>query len=180
MQLLKDRDPHGNVQVSMIETEKMLIEMVGETLAEMKVNGTYKGKFTAQAAFYGYEGRCAFPSNFDSDYCYTLGFSAFILMSKGLTGYISNVANLDKPADQWVAGGVPLTMMMNLEQRHGAMKPVIKKALVELEGAPFKAFAAARDSWKIDDHYTFPGAIQYYGPDEVCNQPTVTLTLEKK
>ncbi|OQY33395.1 MAG: diphosphate--fructose-6-phosphate 1-phosphotransferase [Spirochaetaceae bacterium 4572_59] len=179
MQLLMDRDPHGNVQVSRIETEKLLIEMVGEKLSQMKVEGNFNGKFNALAHFFGYEGRCAFPSNFDSDYCYTLGYSAFILMSHGLTGYISNVGDLQKPADQWVPGGCPLTMMMNMEQRHGSLKPVIKKALVELDGAPFKAFAAKRDEWAVKTAFTFPGAIQYYGPDEVCNQPTETLKYEK-
>ncbi|MDC7235175.1 MAG: diphosphate--fructose-6-phosphate 1-phosphotransferase [Spirochaetales bacterium] len=178
-QLLMDRDPHGNVQVSRIETEKLLIEMVGHKLEQMKVEGSFSGKFSALAHFFGYEGRCAFPSNFDSDYCYSLGYSAFILMSHGLTGYISNVADLQKPADQWVAGGCPLTMMMNMEQRHGSMKPVIKKALVELDGAPFKAFAAKRDEWAVETAFTFPGAIQYYGPAEVCDQPTETLKYEK-
>ncbi len=178
-QLLMDRDPHGNVQVSRIETEKLLIEMAAHKLAQMKVEGTFKGKFSALSHFFGYEGRCAFPSNFDADYCYTLGYSAFILMNHGLTGYISNVANLHKPAEEWVPGGCPLTMMMNMEQRHGTQKPVIKKALVELDGAPFKAFAAAREAWTVNTDYTFPGAIQYYGPDEVCNQPTETLKYEK-
>ena len=178
-QLIMDRDPHGNVQVSRIETEKLLIEMVEERLNEMKVKGEFNGKFSALAHFFGYEGRCAFPSNFDSDYCYTLGFSAFLLMTAGLTGYISNVAGLECPASEWKAGGCPLTMMMNMEQRHGSMKPVIKKALVELDGKPFKAFAEQRDVWAVETAFTFPGAIQYYGPDEVCNQPTKTLTLEK-
>lgn len=178
-QLLMDRDPHGNVQVSRIETEKLLIEMVDAKLKEMKAAGGFSGKFNALAHFFGYEGRCAFPSNFDADYCYSLGYSAFILMSHGLTGYISNVADLHKPAEQWVPGGCPLTMMMNMEQRHGAMKPVIKKALVELDGAPFKAFAAKRDEWAAATAFAFPGAIQYYGPDEVCNQPTETLKHEK-
>jgi len=178
-QLLMDRDPHGNVQVSLIETEKMIIEMVGKRLKELKAEGKYNGKFSTQAHFFGYEGRCAFPSNFDADYCYSLGYSAFILLAQGLTGYISNVADLHKPADQWVAGGVPLTMMMNMEQRHGHMKPVIKKALVELDGAPFKLFASQRDKWAVETAYTFPGAIQYYGPAEVCDQPTKTLLAEK-
>ncbi len=178
-QLIMDRDPHGNVQVSRIETEKLLIEMVEERLNEMKVKGEFNGKFSALAHFFGYEGRCAFPSNFDSDYCYTLGFSAFLLMTAGLTGYISNVAGLECPAGEWKAGGCPLTMMMNMEQRHGSMKPVIKKALVELDGKPFKAFAEQRDVWAVETAFTFPGAIQYYGPDEVCNQPTKTLSLEK-
>ena len=178
-QLLMDRDPHGNVQVSLIETEKMIIEMVGKRLAELKSAGKYDGKFSTQAHFFGYEGRCAFPSNFDSDYCYTLGYSAFILMAQGLTGYISNVSNLHLPASKWAAGGVPLTMMMNMEQRHGHMKPVIKKALVELDGAPFKEFASKRDVWAVETAFTFPGAIQYYGPDDVCNMPTKTLIAEK-
>ncbi|MCG8453765.1 MAG: diphosphate--fructose-6-phosphate 1-phosphotransferase [Spirochaetales bacterium] len=179
MQLLDDRDPHGNVQVSRIETEKLLIEVVGEKLDSLRRKGEYAGKFNALAHFFGYEGRCAFPSNFDADYCYGLGFSAFLLMSAGLTGYISNLANLHKSANQWVPGGVPLTMMMNMEQRHGEQKPVIRKALVELDGAPFKAFAAQRDKWAMETAYTFPGAIQYYGPSEVCDQPTETLKLEK-
>jgi len=178
-QLLMDRDPHGNVQVSLIETEKMIIEMVGKRLVELKTAGKYNGKFSTQAHFFGYEGRCAFPSNFDADYCYSLGYSAFILMAQGLTGYISNVANLHLSADKWVAGGVPLTMMMNMEQRHGHMKPVIKKALVELDGAPFKEFASKRDLWAVETAFTFPGAIQYYGPDDVCNMPTKTLIAEK-
>lgn len=179
MQLLDDRDPHGNVQVSRIETEKLLIEVVGEKLNKMRIKGEYNGSFSALAHFFGYEGRCAFPTNFDSDYCYGLGFSAFMLLSAGLTGYIANLANLQKPADQWVPGGVPLTMMMNMEQRHGERKPVIRKALVELDGAPFKAFASQRDKWAVETDYTFPGAIQYYGPADVCDQPTETLKLEK-
>jgi len=178
-QLLMDRDPHGNVQVSRIETEKLLITMVEEKLAEMKKNGSYKGKFSSQGHFFGYEGRCAFPSNFDADYCYSLGYSAFVLISQGLTGYISSVRSLEKSASEWVAGGVPLTMMMNMEKRHGSMKPVIRKALVELEGKPFKAFAKQRAEWAVKTAFTFPGAIQYYGPDSVCNQPTFTLKLEK-
>ena len=178
-QLLMDRDPHGNVQVSRIETEKLLIEMVDTKLNEMKAAGSFAGKFNALAHFFGYEGRCAFPSNFDADYCYSLGYSAFILMSHGLTGYISNVAELQKPAGEWVPGGCPLTMMMNMEQRHGSQKPVIRKALVELDGKPFKAFAANRDEWAVETAFTFPGAIQYYGPDSVCNQPTETLKHEK-
>ncbi|MDA3809477.1 MAG: diphosphate--fructose-6-phosphate 1-phosphotransferase [Spirochaetaceae bacterium] len=179
VQLLMDRDPHGNVQVSLIETEKMIIEMVGKRLATLKKEGKYTGKFSSQAHFFGYEGRCAFPSNFDADYCYSLGYSAFLLMAQGLTGYISNVANLQLPASEWVAGGVPLTMMMNMEQRHGHMKPVIKKALVELDGAPFKEFASKRDVWAVKTSFTYPGAIQYYGPDDVCNMPTKTLIAEK-
>jgi len=179
-QFLKDRDPHGNVQVSLIETEKLVSSMVETKLKDMKKAGTYKGKFNALHHFFGYEGRCAFPSNFDADYCYSLGFTAFVLVAGGLTGYLSSVRNLTAPAKDWVAGGVPLTMMMNMEQRHGSMKPVIRKALVELDGKPFKAFAKVRDEWAVKTCYTFPGAIQYYGPDEVCNQPTQTLLLERK
>jgi len=177
-QLLMDRDPHGNVQVSRIETEKLLIGMVEQRLAELKKAGTYTGKFSALAHFFGYEGRCAFPSNFDADYTYALGFTAFVLIASGLTGYLSSVKNLTAPADQWVAGGIPLTMMMNMEQRHGSKKPVIRKALVELEGKPFKTFAAKRAEWAVKTSFLFPGAIQYYGPSEVCDQPTKTLILE--
>ena len=178
-QLLMDRDPHGNVQVSRIETEKLLIEMVENRLNEMKSEGKFSGGFSAQNHFFGYEGRCAFPSNFDADYCYSLGYNAFLLISFGLTGYISSIRNLSKPAAEWRAGGVPLTMMMNMEQRHGKKKAVIKKALVDLDGKPFKAFAAKRDEWAITTSYLFPGAIQYYGPDEVSNIPTKTLILEQ-
>jgi len=178
-QLLMDRDPHGNVQVSRIETEKLLIEMVGHKLQEKKVAGTYTGSFNALAHFFGYEGRCAFPSNFDSDYCYALGFSAFLLITQNMTGYIANVSSLEKPASEWVAGGVPLTMMMNMERRHGSMKPVIKKALVELDGKPFQRFAANRKKWAENTAFTYPGAIQYYGPDSVCNMPSQTLLAEK-
>ncbi|MBN2510334.1 MAG: diphosphate--fructose-6-phosphate 1-phosphotransferase [Spirochaetales bacterium] len=177
-QLLMDRDPHGNVQVSRIETEKLLIEMVEDRLNEMKNEGKFKGKFGSLNHFFGYEGRCAFPSNFDADYCYSLGYNAFVLIANGLTGYMSSVKNLSKPASEWVAGAIPVTMMMNLEQRHGTKKPVIKKALVELDGAPFKNFAAKRDEWAVTTSFLFPGAIQYYGPDEVCNQPTKTLLAE--
>ncbi len=177
-QLLMDRDPHGNVQVSRIETEKLLMGMVEARLAELKKKGTYKGKFSSLGHFFGYEGRCAFPSNFDADYCYALGFSAFMLINAGLTGYLSSVKNLTAPAAKWVAGGVPLTMMMNMEQRHGSKKPVIRKALVELEGNPFKTFAAKRAEWAEKTCFLFPGAIQYYGPSEVCDQPTKTLKLE--
>ncbi len=179
-QFLKDRDPHGNVQVSLIETEKLLSTLVEAKLKDMKKAGTYNGKFSALHHFFGYEGRCAFPSNFDADYCYSLGFTAFLLIAGGLTGYLSSVRNLTAPAKEWIAGGVPLTMMMNMEQRHGSLKPVIRKALVELDGKPFKEFAKNRDEWAIKTSFTFPGAIQYYGPDEVCNQPTKTLQLERK
>ena len=179
-QLLADRDPHGNVQVSKIETEKLLIQTVTKKLKQMKEQGKYNGKFSALSHFFGYEGRCAFPSNFDSDYCYSLGYNAAILLSANLTGYLSSVTQLSKPADQWQAGGIPITMMMNLEQRHGEQKPVIRKALVELDGEPFKYFAAHRDEWSVETSFTFPGAIQYYGPAEVCDQSTVTLKLEHK
>ena len=179
-QLLMDRDPHGNVQVSKIETEKLLIEMVKEKLEEMKKQGSYKGKFADQAHFFGYEGRCAMPSNFDADYCYSLGYNAFALVQSGLTGYLSSIKNTTKPASEWVAGGVPLTMMMNMERRHGEMKPVIKKALVDLEGAPFKALEKNRDKWAKEDCYIFPGAIQYFGPSEVCDVTTITLQLEQE
>jgi len=179
-EFLADRDPHGNVQVSKIQTERLLIGMVEEKLRALKKQGAYKGKFTPQAHFFGYEGRCAFPSNFDADYCYTLGHAAFALIAAGLTGYLSSARGLAAPAREWVAGGVPLTMMMNLERRHGASKPVIKKALVELDGAPFRALAASRDEWAAGACYRFPGAIQYYGPPEVCDEPTATLRLERK
>ena len=179
-QFLADRDPHGNVQVSRIDTEKLLALSVAKRLAEKKKAGTYNGKFSSYTHFFGYEGRCAFPSNFDADYCYALGYNAFILIAGGLTGYLSSVRNLVKSAKEWTAGGVPLTMMMNMEQRHGSKKPVIKKALVELNGKPFKKFALQRDKWAIDTSYTFPGAIQYFGPSEVCDCPTKTLMLERK
>ena len=178
-QLLADRDPHGNVQVSKIETEKLLIEMISTRLDELKSQGDYIGKFSAQSHFFGYEGRCAFPSNFDADYCYSLGFHAFALINFGLTGYLSSVRNLTAPADQWVAGGVPLTMMMNMEKRHGEMKPVIQKALVELDGPVFKALESCREDWAINDRYLFPGAIQYFGPSCVCDVTTCTLQLER-
>ncbi|MBN1241669.1 MAG: diphosphate--fructose-6-phosphate 1-phosphotransferase [Spirochaetales bacterium] len=178
-QLAMDRDPHGNVQVSRIETEKLLIALVERRLGELEKAGRYQGRFSALAHFFGYEGRCAFPSNFDADYCYSLGFAASLLAANGLTGYLSSVRGLEKPAGEWVAGGIPLTMMMNLERRHGELKPVIRKALVELDGAPFKAFAAARGAWAVETAYRFPGAIQYYGPAEVCDRPTETLLLEK-
>ncbi|MDR2305463.1 MAG: diphosphate--fructose-6-phosphate 1-phosphotransferase [Treponema sp.] len=178
-ELLAERDPHGNVQVSRIETEKLLIGMVEKRLEVLKKEGVYKGKFSALGHFFGYEGRCAFPSNFDADYCYSLGYSAFALIASGLTGYLSSVRNLTAPASEWTAGGVPLTMMMNMEQRHGTKKPVIKKALVELEGKPFKAFAAVRGEWAQKTCFLYPGAIQYYGPSEVCDQPAKTLMLER-
>ena len=179
-QLLMDRDPHGNVQVSKIETEKLLIEMVKENLKKLKAEGKYNGKFSEQAHFFGYEGRCAMPSNFDADYCYSLGYNAFALILAGLTGYLSSVKNLTAPASEWKAGGVPLTMMMNMEKRHGKMKPVIQKALVELDGPVFKEFEANRENYALNDCYIFPGAIQYYGPTEVCDITTITLQLEQK
>ncbi len=179
-QLLMDRDPHGNVQVSKIETEKLLISMVEEKLAVLKKEGKFNGKFSTQSHFFGYEGRCAFPSNFDADYCYSLGFNAFALINFGLTGYLSSVRNLTEPANDWIAGGVPLTMMMNMERRHGEMKPVIKKALVELDGPVFKKLEANREDWAMNDRYLFPGAIQYFGPSSVCDITTVTLALESE
>lgn len=177
-QLLMDRDPHGNVQVSRIETEKLLIEMIKTRLDELKQQGKYIGKFSTQAHFFGYEGRCAFPSNFDADYCYSLGFNAFALINFGLTGYLSSVRNLVKPAQEWIAGGIPLTMMMNMEKRHGEMKPVIQKALVKLDGPVFKELETHREDWAMNDRYLFPGAIQYFGPSQVCDLPSVTLQLE--
>ena len=174
-QLLADRDPHGNVQVSKIETEKLLIEMISTRLEELKSQGEFIGKFNAQSHFFGYEGRCAFPSNFDADYCYSLGFNAFALISFGLTGYLSSVRNLTAPASEWVAGGIPLTMMMNMEKRHGEMKPVIQKALVKL----FKQLEDNREDWAMNDRYLFPGAIQYFGPSCVCDVTTCTLQLER-
>jgi len=178
-QLFLERDPHGNVQVSLIESEKLFSEMVKNNLAERKAAGTYKGKFSPLHHFLGYEGRCAFPSNFDADYCYSLGYNAFMLIQYGYTGYLSKVSNLSKPAEEWVAGGMPITKMMNIERRHGADKPVIRKALVELEGKPFKFFAENRETWAVETCYVYPGAIQYWGPAEVCDQTTVTLALEK-
>ncbi len=177
-QLTLDRDPHGNVQVSLIETEKLLSEMVAKRLKEMKAEGKFTGKFSAQHHFFGYEGRCADPSNFDADYCYALGYNAACLIEAGVTGYMSSVRNLVKPAIQWIAGGIPITMMMNMERRHGEMKPVIQKALVRLDGAPFQKFASQRDEWAINTCYVYPGPIQYFGPTEVCDQPTMTLRYE--
>ena len=179
-QLLMDRDPHGNVQVSKIETEKLLIEMVKQRLKTLKAQGKYDGKFSDQAHFFGYEGRCAMPSNFDADYCYSLGYNAFALIQAGLTGYLSSIKNLTAPAAEWEAGGVPLTMMMNMEKRHGVMKPVIQKALVDLNGPVFKAFEQRREKWALNDCYVFPGAIQYFGPSEVCDVTTLTLQLEQQ
>lgn len=177
-QLSLDRDPHGNVQVSLIETEKLLSEMVGKRLAALKAEGKYTGKFAAQHHFFGYEGRCADPSNFDADYCYALGFNAACLIRAGVTGYMSSVRNLTKPSVQWVAGGIPITMMMNMERRNGKMKPVIQKALVRLDGAPFLKFASQREEWADNTCYVYPGPIQYFGPAGVCDQPTMTLKYE--
>ena len=179
LQLAFDRDPHGNVQVSLIETEKLLSTMVAQKLEKLKKEGKYVGKFGTQHHFFGYEGRCAAPSNFDADYCYALGTSAAQLIANGKTGYMAIVKNTTAPADQWVAGGVPITMMMNMERRSGEMKPVIRKALVELDGAPFKEFAANREEWARKTAYVYPGPIQYWGPTEVCDQPTKTLALEQ-
>ena len=178
-QLFLERDPHGNVQVSLIESEKLFSALVADKLAARKAAGTYKGKFSTLHHFLGYEGRCAFPSNFDSDYCYSLGYNAFMLIQYGYNGYLSKVSNLSAPANEWVAGGMPITKMMNIERRHGEDKPVIKKALVELDGAPFKYFEAHRKEWALETCFKYPGAIQYYGPTEVCDITTVTLALEQ-
>ena len=177
-QLTLDRDPHGNVQVSLIETEKLLSEMVATRLEEKRAEGSYSGKFSALHHFFGYEGRCASPSNFDADYCYALGYNAACLIAAGVTGYMSSLRNLTRPSVQWLAGGIPITMMFNMERRHGEMKPVIQKALVRLDGTPFRRFAAKRDDWAINTRYVFPGPIQYFGPAEVCDQPTLTLQYE--
>ncbi|MBN2451024.1 MAG: diphosphate--fructose-6-phosphate 1-phosphotransferase [Lentisphaeria bacterium] len=179
LQLLGDRDAHGNVQVSKIETEKLLIDLVSDILREWKATGQYQGKFSAQAHFFGYEGRCAAPSNFDADYCYSLGYTAAALIGSGRTGYLSNVRNLCAPAREWEAGGVPLAMMMNIERRHGQSKPVIRKALVDLDGKPFQRFAAGREVWGSGTEYLYPGPIQYFGPGEVCDRPSLTLLLER-
>ena len=178
-QLFLERDPHGNVQVSLIESEKLFSALVKDNLAARKAAGAYKGKFSALHHFLGYEGRCAFPSNFDADYCYSLGYNAFMLIQYGYTGYLSKVSNLQAPAEEWVAGGMPITKMMNIERRHGADKPVIRKALVELDGAPFKFFAANREKWAVETCFVYPGAIQYFGPSEVCDTTTQTLALDK-
>ena len=178
-QLTLDRDPHGNVQVSLIETEKLLSEMVATKLAQWQEEGKFVGKFAAQHHFFGYEGRCAAPSNYDADYCYSLGYTASELIANGKTGYMSSVRNTTAPAEQWISGGVPITMMMNMERRHGEMKPVIQKALVKLDGAPFNEFVSKRDSWAAATDYVYPGPIQYFGPTEVCDQPTKTLQLEQ-
>ncbi len=178
-QLFLERDPHGNVQVSLIESEKLFSALVAENLKARKAAGSYKGKFSPLHHFLGYEGRCAFPSNFDADYCYSLGYNAFMLIQYGFTGYLSKVSNLQAPAEEWIAGGMPITKMMNIERRHGHDKPVIRKALVELEGAPFRFFSENRAHWAVETCYTYPGAIQYFGPTEVCDLTTRTLALEK-
>ena len=178
-QLALDRDPHGNVQVSLIETEKLLAEMVDNRLSEWKEEGRYRGKFATQMHFFGYEGRCAAPSNYDADYCYSLGYAASCLIRAGKTGYMASVRNTTAPAAEWTAGGIPITMMMNMELRDGVMKPVIRKALVQLDGAPFRAYAAMRDEWAMTTDYVYPGPIQYFGPSEVCDAPTKTLQLEQ-
>ena len=178
MQLALERDPHGNVQVSLIETEQLLATMVDQKLDEWKEEGKFVGKFATQHHFFGYEGRCAAPSNFDADYCYSLGFNASMLIATGKTGYMSSVKNTVAPADQWIAGGIPITMMMNIEKRNGELKPVIRKALVELDGAPFKKLCSKREEWAKNTCFVFPGPIQYFGPSEVCDQPTKTLKLE--
>ena len=179
-QLALERDPHGNVQVSLIETEQLLADMVGAKLAAWKKEGKYAGKYATQHHFCGYEGRCAAPSNFDADYCYSLGYNASMLIAAGKTGYMSSIKNTVAPADQWIAGGIPITMMMNMEKRNGEMKPVIRKALVELDSAPFKEFVKHRDEWARETCFVYPGPIQYFGPTEVCDQPTKTLQLEHK
>ena len=178
-QLALERDPHGNVQVSLIETEQLLAEMVGKKLAQWKKDGLFSGKFSTQHHFFGYEGRCAAPSNFDADYCYSLGFNASMLIAAGKTGYMSSVKNTSKPVDEWIAGGIPITMMMNMEKRNGQMKPVIRKALVELDGKPYKFFVAHRTKWARETEFVYPGPIQYFGPAAVCDQPTKTLILEQ-
>ncbi len=179
-QLLMDRDPHGNVQVSRIETEKLLATLTENRLKELKAEGKYIGKFSSMTHFFGYEGRAAFPSNFDADYCYSLGYTAFLLIQNGYTGYMSTIRSLDGGVDEWEAGGMPITKMMNMERRGGQDKPVIKKALVELDGRPFQYFAQHRDEWANDTCFRNPGAIQYYGPTELCDATTITLALEKE
>ena len=178
-QLSLDRDPHGNVQVSLIETEKLLSDMCEAKLAKWAKEGKYNGNFASLHHFFGYEGRCAAPSNYDADYCYALGASAAQLIANGKTGYMAIVKNTTAPNDEWKAGGVPITMMMNMERRNAKMKPVIRKALVELDGKPFKTFAAMRDKWAVETCFVYPGPIQYWGPSEVCDKTTATLALEK-
>ncbi|NBC83907.1 MAG: diphosphate--fructose-6-phosphate 1-phosphotransferase [Bacteroidetes bacterium] len=179
IQLLADRDPHGNVQVSRIETEKLLLDMVEDLLREWKAKGKYNGKFSSQTHFFGYEGRCAAPSNFDADYCYALGYTAAALICNGKTGYMASVRNLTASADKWIAGGVPITMLMNMEKRHGKMKPVIQKALVRLDDKPYQEFVSNREKWAEKTQFVYPGPIQYFGPTEVCDATTKTLVLER-
>jgi diphosphate-dependent phosphofructokinase len=179
-QFLGLRDPHGNIIVSQIETEKLFISMIKNYLVSMSAAGSFTGKFSPMSQFYGYEGRSVYPSNFDANYCYALGTASFLLIANGVTGYIASVNNLAKPCREWTAGGVPLTMMMNMEDRKGTRKPVIAKSLVDIDGAPFKAFAAQREKWGVETDYVFPGPIQYFGPDEVCNRTTETLRLESE
>ena len=178
LQLILDRDSHGNVQVSLIETESLLSEMVAKRLEEMAEAGQYSGKFSSQHHFFGYEGRCADPTNFDADYTYALGFNAAMLINSGLTGYMSSVRNLTAKSEDWIAGGIPITMMMNMERRHGQMKPVIQKALVNLNGRPYLKFASMRETLALNTLYQYPGPIQYFGPSEVCDRPSMTLLLE--
>lgn len=178
-QLTLDRDPHGNVCVSRIETEVLLSSMVGMKLIQWKMEGKYKGNFATQHHFLGYEGRCGFPSNYDADYCYSLGCAAAQLIMAGKSGYMASVRNTVAPADEWIAGGAPLSMMLNVERRRGKNHPVIKKALVDLEGKPFKQFAALRENWERNTAFVYPGPIQYFGPSELCDRPTMTLQLEK-
>ena len=178
-QLLWDRDPHGNVQVSRIETEKLLVAMVRDRLAILAAEGSYRGKFDFQTHFMGYEGRCAFPTNFDADYCYSLGFTACLLARSGCTGYIASIRNLAEPAAEWIPGGIPLVSMMNIERRHGEDRPVIRKALVELEGKPFRAFASQREAWSLSSDYRLPGSIQYFGPPAVTDAPSLMLQMER-
>ncbi len=177
-QLMLDRDPHGNVQVSLIETEKLLSELVGQALAKSDAFKAANGKFSSLHHFFGYEGRCADPSNFDADYCYSLGYNAAALINGGVTGYMSSIRNLVNPAVQWIAGGIPITMMMNMERRNAEDKPVIQKALVRLDGKPFQKFAAKRDEWALNTCYIYPGPIQYFGAADVCDQPSMTLKYE--
>ena len=178
LQLSLDRDSHGNVQVSLIETESLLSEMVARRLEEMAANGEYSGKFNTQHHFFGYEGRCADPTNFDADYTYALGYNAAMLINSGLTGYMSSVRNLTEPSENWIAGGIPITMMMNMERRKGEMKPVIQKALVNLNGRPYLKFASMRETLALNTLYQYPGPIQYFGPSEICDRPSMTLLLE--
>ncbi len=177
-QLYHDRDPHGNVLVSLIETDQLLSEMVAKKLEEMRAQGKYVGRFRPMHHFFGYEGRCGDPSNFDANYCYALGYNAAQLVKCGATGYMSSIRNLSQPVSEWVAGGIPITMMLHMEQRSGEMKPVIRKALVDLSDKPFQVFAENRDEWAVNTCYIYPGAVQYFGPSEVCDQTTRTLYYE--